>query len=52
MSDQLGVAWSSVVPAAWFVPLAVASVLFANVVALGPGPRARRTHPADALRTE
>jgi putative ABC transport system permease protein len=52
VSDQLGVAWLTAVPLATFVALAASSVLLANLVAIGPGLRARRTRPAEALRTE
>lgn len=52
VSEQLGVAWSAATPLLIIAALALGAVVLANVVALGPGLRARRTHPAVALRSE
>jgi predicted lysophospholipase L1 biosynthesis ABC-type transport system permease subunit len=52
VSEQLGVAWATAIPLGIVAALAAGAVLLANIVALGPGLRARRTPPAAALRTE
>jgi hypothetical protein len=52
VSAQLGVEWSTAVPMVIVTVLAVGALLLANIVALGPGLRARRARPAAALRTE
>jgi len=52
VSEQLGVAWATAIPPVVVVALAAGAILIANLVALGPGLRARRTPPAAALRTE
>jgi len=52
VSEQIGIAWSTAVPVVTIAALGVAAVLLANAVAMVPGLRARRTHPATALRAE
>ena len=52
MAERLGLASPTVVPVGLVVSDALVTLTSANLVALGPGWRAARIHPADALRAE
>jgi ABC-type lipoprotein release transport system permease subunit len=52
VADRLGLASPTVVPVTLVLLVALATLTFANLVALGPGWRAARIRPAEALRAE
>ncbi len=52
VAERLGLASPTVVPVGLVVLVALVTLTFANLVALGPGRRAARIRPAEALRAE